>query len=259
VVHYCCGKKLHLKGFNNLTKSLSLNAYQLFPITGDGTDAKENENRFYAFIDKQYHSNHLAATSRQMADRIDATIISVSQHDFDPRGASAMSLISETNQLVANTTVAHLDKSHISIHTYPEIEPEATVATIRFDVDIATCGMISPLSVLDFLFETFHPAVAHIDYRVRGFTRNVNGGKHFIDHDIDSIQSFIQPGILEEYTAFDRNMPEINMFHTRLMQKRISAEKGHFKISDDALDENESNRLKEKLVREAHEIYNAGR
>lgn len=51
--------------------------------------------------------------------------------------------------------LAHLDKSHITVHTYPEYHPETSIATFRVDIDVSTCGEISPLSTLDFLIGSF--------------------------------------------------------------------------------------------------------
>ncbi|SUI46157.1 S-adenosylmethionine decarboxylase proenzyme precursor [Serratia marcescens] len=38
-----------------------------------------------------------------------------------------------------------------------------------------------------------------MDYRVRGFTRDVNGVKHYIDHEINSIQNFMSEDIKALY------------------------------------------------------------
>jgi S-adenosylmethionine decarboxylase len=43
-----------------------------------------------------------------------------------------------------DTMVAHLDKSHVTVHTYPEYHPDTSLATFRVDIDVATCGK-SPL------------------------------------------------------------------------------------------------------------------
>ena len=81
--------------------------------------------------------------------------------------------------------------------------------------------MISPLSVLDYLIGSFDSDIITIDYRVRGFTRDVHGKKYFIDHDITSIQDFINPKTLTRYDAYDVNVYQSNMFHTRMLIKDI--------------------------------------
>ena len=58
-----------------------------------------------------------------------------------------------------------------------------------------------------------------MDYRVRGFTRDVNGQKLFMDAKMASIQEFIKPETLIDYDAVDINMYQANLFHTRMMIK----------------------------------------
>ena len=45
-----------------------------------------------------------------------------------------------------------------------------------------------------------------MDYRVRGFTRDVSGRKLFMDHKITSIQDYIMPDTLLNYDAMDINV-----------------------------------------------------
>ena len=92
------------------------------------------------------------------------------------------------------TQVAHLDKSHVTVHTYPEYHPETCLATFRVDIDVATCGEITPLSTLDYLIGSFDSDIITMDYRVRGFTRDVDGKKLFMDREIRSIQDYIVQG-----------------------------------------------------------------
>ena len=42
--------------------------------------------------------------------------------------------------------------------------------------------MISPLKALNYLIHALESDIVIMDYRVRRFTRDVNGRKHFIDH-----------------------------------------------------------------------------
>ena len=58
-----------------------------------------------------------------------------------------------------------------------------------------------------------------MDYRVRGFTRDVKGKKHFIDHKINSIQNFLSPETKRNYSMMDVNVYQENIFHTKMMLK----------------------------------------
>lgn len=117
--------------------------------------------------------------------------------------------------------MAHLDKSHITVHTYPEYHPETSIATFRVDIDVSTCGEITPLSTLDYLIGKFDSDIITMDYRVRGFTRDVRGRKLFMDHKITSIQDYIMPDTLLKYDAVDINVYQANLFHTRMLIKEL--------------------------------------
>lgn len=73
------------------------------------------------------------------------------------------------------TILAHLDKSHITVHTYPESHPDDGISNFSKDIDVSTCGRISPLKALNYLLRSFNADMVTLDYRVRGFTRDVNG------------------------------------------------------------------------------------
>jgi len=49
----------------------------------------------------------------------------------------------------------------------------------------------------------------------------VDGRKLFIDHTITSIQDFISPELLQRYDAVDINVYEANLFHTKLLIKKL--------------------------------------
>jgi S-adenosylmethionine decarboxylase len=127
----------------------------------------------------------------------------VARQDYDPQGASVTILISEEpvidkqagKDMISDAVVAHMDKSHITVHTYPETHPQNGIATFRADIDVATCGVISPLKALNYLIDSFESDIVTMDYRVRGFTRDVKGKKHYIDHKINSIQDFLAKNI----------------------------------------------------------------
>ncbi len=107
------------------------------------------------------------------------------------------------------------------MHTYPEYHPETNIATFRVDIDVATCGEITPLSTLDYLIGSFDSDIITMDYRVRGFTRNVEGKKLFMDHRITSIQDYVDQSILQKYDAIDINMYQANIFHTKMLIKEM--------------------------------------
>ena len=219
------GNKLKLYGFNNLTKSLSFNIYD---ICYAKTEREQKD--YIAYIDEQYNSERLTNILYNLTEMIGAHVLSVSKQDYEPQGASVTFLIAEENLLgsinqdkilAPDAVVAHLDKSHVTVHTYPEFHPEKSIATFRVDIDVSTCGEITPLSTLDYLIGSFDSDIITMDYRVRGFTRDISGKKVFIDHPMTSIQDYIDKSILEKYDAIDINVYQSNIFHTKMMIKEV--------------------------------------
>jgi S-adenosylmethionine decarboxylase len=123
------------------------------------------------------------------------------------------------------------------------------------DIDVSTCGRISPLKALDFLISSFDSDIITIDYRVRGFTRDLDGTKYYIDHNINSIQNFINKKTLKEYDAIDVNVYQSNIFHTKMIRNDIKIGNYLFNTSEESLSPEKSQEIKEKLQREMIEIY----
>ena len=243
--------KLKLYGFNNLTKSLSFNIY-------DVCYAKTPKAQldYIAYIDKAYNSERITEIMTTLTKMIGAQVLSISRQDYDPQGASATFLIADDTMIPAGSeTIAHLDKSHVTVHTYPEYHPDTNIATFRVDIDVATCGKITPLTALDYLVNSFDSDIITMDYRVRGFTRNVSGQKLFIDHNITSIQDYINDEILERYDAVDINVYQANMFHTKMLIKEIELQ--NYLFNTDVRELSPRNRLEitNSLRREMIEIF----
>lgn len=244
-------EKLRLYGFNNLTKSLSFNIYDVCYAK-----SQREQQDYIAYIDEQYNSERLTKILTELVDMIGAKVLNISTQDFEPQGASVTVLIAEDQIVpVSDTVLAHLDKSHVAVHTYPEYHPETSLATFRVDIDVATCGEITPLSTLDYLINSFDSDIITIDYRVRGFTRNVAGEKVYLDHKITSIQDFISPEILAKYDAVDINVYEANLFHTKLLIKELDLENYLFNTDPYELPPKERMEIAARLRQEMIEIF----
>ena len=245
--------KLKLYGFNNLTKSLSFNIY-------DVCYAKtlRDQHDYIEYIDDQYNSERLTNILCTLTDMIGARVLNVSKQDYSPQGASVVLLLSEEARVLSSDTVtAHLDKSHITVHTYPEYHPENNIATFRVDIDVATCGEITPLKTLDYLIGSFDSDIIVMDYRVRGFTRDVDGKKLFIDHSIASIQDYIDNSTLARYDAVDINVYQSNIFHTQMMIKEVDLQNYLFNVDVLELPPKTRLQITNSLRREMIEIFSA--
>ena len=274
--------KIKLYGFNNLTKTLSFNIYDICYA-----ETEREQKDYIAYIDEQYNSERLTKILIRVAERIGAQVLNISKQDYEPQGASVNVLIAEErispenidkscnqgkpffeeigidkeNMKKGNTSQdtdtvhAHLDKSHITVHTFPEYHPDNSISTFRVDIDIATCGEISPLNTLNYLIDSFDSDIITIDYRIRGFTRDISGKKFFTDHNITSIQDYIDPEKLKIYDAIDVNVYQSNIFHTKMLIKEIELK--NYLFNQDVYEIAPKKRLEitDRLRKEMIEIY----
>jgi S-adenosylmethionine decarboxylase len=244
-------RKLKLRGFNNLTKSLSFNIYDICYAR-----SPQARKEYLEYIDEEYNSERLVRILSEVAEIIGANILNVSSQDYDPMGASVTILIAEEPvDPKPDQVLAHLDKSHLCIHTYPETDSKLGISTFRVDVDVSTCGKISPLRALNHLVESFESDIVLMDYKVRGFTRDVRGTKHYIDHKILSIQQYIRKSILEQYQCVDINIHQENLFHTKMMLQDFNLDNYLFATAAQDFTDQEKERVKESLRREMTEIF----
>jgi S-adenosylmethionine decarboxylase len=257
--------KLKLYGFNNLTKSLSFNIYDVCY-----TETDEDRKKYIEYVDEQYNSERLTRILKNVTEIIGAKVLNIAKQDYDPQGASVTLLISEEEvpvyvldpscnrgelTPVRESIVGHLDKSHVTVHTYPESHPQNNISTFRVDIDVATCGKISPLNALNYLIGSFDSDIITIDYKVRGFTRDMDGQKYYIDHKINSIQNFIDKNTLPKYALTDMNIYQANIFHTKMKLKSIELKNYIFDIKEEDLSLEKKNTIIESLQKEMTEIF----
>ncbi len=254
--------KLKLHGFNNLTKSLSFCIYDIcYAKTEDDRDG------YIAYIDEQYNATRLTEILSETCSIIGANILNIARQDYDPQGASVAMLISEEPVdpkdvdrsehpgPLPDVLVAHLDKSHICVHTYPESHPEGGICTFRADIEVSTCGIISPLNALNYLIHQLESDIVTMDYRVRGFTRDINGTKHYIDHQINSIQNFMSADIQSLYHMVDVNLYQENIFHTKMLLRNFDLSNYLFNTRPENLSHSERQAITCQLYKEMQEIY----
>lgn len=254
--------RLKIHGFNNLTKTLSFNIYDICY-----TELPEEQDRYIAYIDEAYNAKRLTQILINVSNIIGANILNIAHQDYEPQGASVTMLISEepvasehlSNSMspgpLPDAVACHLDKSHLTVHTYPESHPDNGISTFRVDIDVSTCGRISPLKALNYLIHSFESDIVIIDYRVRGFTRDVQGKKHFIDHQINSIQNYISNDTKERYQMVDVNVYQENIFHTKMLLKDFDLNNYLFSVDKDDVSPREQARIIRRLRREMAEMF----
>ncbi|NCO18975.1 MAG: adenosylmethionine decarboxylase [Gammaproteobacteria bacterium] len=255
-------RRIKLHGFNNLTKALSFNIYDLcYAVT------EEQREKYIAYIDDAYNAERLTQILTGVSEIIGATILNIARQDYEPQGASVTMLIAEepvppgsTISSTApgplpDTVLAHLDKSHITVHTYPESHPHDGISTFRADIDVATCGVISPLKALNYLIHSFESDIVTVDYRVRGFTRDVRGRKYFIDHKITSIQDYFSRDTRNAYQMIDVNVYQENLFHTKMCLKEFELDNYLFGLNSEDLTPAQHRKVERRLRTEMQELF----
>ncbi|MNB69148.1 S-adenosylmethionine decarboxylase proenzyme precursor [compost metagenome] len=256
--------KLKLHGFNNLTKTLSFNIYDICYA-----ETPQDQQAYVEYINQEYNAKRLTQILTEVVEIIGANILNIASQDYEPQGASVTILISEEPVTPTESQIeespgplpeiilAHLDKSHITVHTYPEIHPDDGIATFRVDIDVSTCGVISPLKALNFLIHQFDSDIVTVDYRVRGFTRDVEGNKHFIDHEINSIQNYLSEDTRDAYQMTDVNVYQENLFHTKMLLKNFELDNYLFGDATSNLSLEQRAQVTDRVKHEMLEIFYA--
>ena len=206
----------------NLTRSLGFNAYQVFAAdSADGLQASVD------YLNEKYNTSFLIGLLEETADLIGAKVLNVSSEKYDPLGTSVALLLADgghpepSRQLRTNTLLGHLDKSHLTVHTYPQIHLDTGLCSLRLDLDLATCGTISPLQALPLLFTNITCDVVTIDFRIRGYQRSGAGQLDFGSNEVTSISDYLPRVSQDQYQIMETNVPEILLYHLRMLRRDI--------------------------------------
>ena len=202
---------MQLKGFNNLKKALSFSFYD-FVIAP--TEAEKLS--YIEYINTNYSAERISELLKKIVHIIEAEILSTSLQNYEPYGASSMILLGDIKGAGVDI---HLDKSHITAHTYPDFDNENGILSFRVDIELSTCGEITPLSSLNAIFDFFDTDIVTIDYVVRGFTRNEAGEHVYMDHEINSIKEYIDEEILRSYKTKDLILQNDNIWQLKMLRE----------------------------------------
>jgi S-adenosylmethionine decarboxylase len=94
-------QKLKLYGFNNLTKSLSFNIYDICYAK-----TPEDKKKYIEYIDEQYNSSRLTEILTNVTEIIGAKVLNIAKQDYEPQGASVTFMISEKEVPVASLDIS---------------------------------------------------------------------------------------------------------------------------------------------------------
>ncbi|MCR6515506.1 MAG: S-adenosylmethionine decarboxylase [Clostridium sp.] len=212
-----------LKDFNNLSKTVSISLYKVYYVK-----SLRDRKKYFDFIIEN-NSEKLASIFKGWTNSIGANILSISKQDYNPLGNSVNILISEGKvekeilDLSCNEGdfLVHLDKSHISLHTYPEIDYSIKNNVYRLDIDIQTCGNISPINLAENIINTFNPDVISIDYKVRGINREGFGKFDFGEKNLNEISLFLSKDTKSKYDLLESIYKDGKISFAKLRKKDL--------------------------------------
>lgn len=241
--------EITLFGFNNLTKNLSFSLYKLHYICNQ-------HDRYNRFIKERFSADKLNGILTDICRTIGGNVLNIAKQDYHPQGASVTLMMSEEFQPepLTESLVAHLDKSHLCIHTYPEESPQDGIAIFRADIELSTCGVISPLKVLNHVIEAFDADVIDIDYRIRGMTRDKQGKKLYNLDQLDNVSDHLSSKIINHYTINEHNFCAQNLFHAKLSRNKVNLNDYIFEENINTLSKNERCQQAAKLKKEIQEL-----
>ncbi|HYX35142.1 MAG TPA: S-adenosylmethionine decarboxylase [Oligoflexus sp.] len=197
-----------LEGFNNLTKSLRTNLYFIHPGSDD----------FSRSLQLRYQAASLEVMLKEIAVRIEAVVLASSRQDYEPWGASALMLLSDAGPGAVHM---HLNKSHLCAHTYPDFGTAEDLPCLRVDLDLTSCGTISPLRSLNFILDFLQPTAAVIDYSVRGFTRDATGQVLFQDHPLTRLCDAVDSQWHEVFEISDEIGPFDQTWQMKMLRREL--------------------------------------
>lgn len=231
--------------YNNILEILDTNLYCFLRA--------DSQETLVEYINNHYCATKLGEISRELAVLINAHVVSVSEYNFDPYGSSTNTLISIPVQHQIQTdecVIAHLDKSHISIHTYIDFY-DMNTAFLRLDLCISTCGVDSPLDTIQFLLDKFSPQVAFFEYRLRGFNlknKNAIKEKEMTGNFKSKIIAQQKNLIVQEVVKSDAHF-----YQVKFLQKEIAAKDNY--INRDIKNNEDYNLLLDLMENVYNSIY----
>ena len=252
--------KISLHGFNNLTKNLSFSLYRLHYLHNDHCAA-----HYHAYIAQNYSAEKLDTFLTNICHAIGGKVLNVAKQDYQPQGASVTLMISEGEQAqslpnkqddyLPSSLVAHLDKSHLCIHTYPDDAPQHGIAIFRADIELSTCGVISPLKVLNYVIEAFKADIVDIDYRIRGMTRKSNGEMLFVDDRLENISDHLSAQFKASFKIKNHNLTVRNLFHSKLCRNEVELNNHVFSYDLDDLTTSQQSKIKTQIERDLQQLF----
>jgi S-adenosylmethionine/arginine decarboxylase-like enzyme len=143
-----------------------MNLYKLH----EGNPDHQPGGSFFADTHRLFDAPTLQQHLTHLARILNAQIVEVSTATFEPFGSSAAMLVGQLD-----SGLAHLDKSHLAIHTYFESDKRSRWQSFRAEVEVSTCGDLPVADLVAVSRALLAPDFLTLDCRVRGLQRDSAG------------------------------------------------------------------------------------
>ncbi len=191
---------------------------------------KREEITSFIQIDRHFSAGHLEAMLQDISELLGAEVLSRSSVHFSPQGASAALIVGQLEGQ-GNTTLFHLDKSHLACHTYFEQSEKSEWRSFRLELELSTCGDLPVEKVLARIAADYKFDIFLVDCQRRGFMRDRNGllelvnpsdGSPEVDIKINGYQSRKKDGFCSGTLMIAEDLGNREDEWTRLLAKPSS-------------------------------------
>ncbi len=235
---------------NNINKNINLSIYNIYYINS------ENTYKYYIkYINNIYNNKNIINLIKNISKKTNSKILNIYKINYKLKFNKKNKIINRTKNILLTFLY---NNNNICIYTYIEnYSKNNKIYTIRTDINIYSCGLISPLFYINIILLFFKCDLININYNINGFTKYKNGKKYFINKKFNSIKKYINKNIINKYDLLELNIYQGNIFNIKMIIKKINIKKYIFKnlFKKYILNKNKKNKITKLLFKEIYEIY----
>ncbi len=168
-----------------------------------------------------------------LAKNIKAKVLQRSKKNYRPLGASATLILGHADtplekQVLASSSVLHLDKSHAAIHSYPETHPKIKYSSFRIDLALCTCGESMSAAFYHRFLEIFPCDVMFLEHKLRGFSHDGDGNIVASDDSFFALKQFSQTLDSKKFVSKSLSDAPKKLSFLKLRRKTMPEERMYF-------------------------------
>ncbi len=239
-----------IKNFSNINENINISIYNIYYI-----NSKNTYKYYINYINNIYNNKNLIKLIKKISKKTNSKIL----HTYKLNYKLKLNKKKKTINITKNILLSYLyNNNNICIYTYIENYSKNKIYTIRTDINIYSCGLISPLNYINNIILFFKSDLININYIINGFTKDINGKKYFINNKISSVKNFIKKKIIKNYDFLEINIYQENLFNIKMIIKNINIKNYIFKNlikKKYILSKKKKNKIIKSIFKEMYEIY----